>query len=165
MPKISILVWSPPCEPTQYLQGKVKTKQDNNPTPAQSHLKVPSVVSLGSHFDLSCGLTSISSSYLGVSEWTGSCTQWKRLLRAIFVTMSRREAAVPSSWPTSLSPLPGAGAARRDHWKGFSISNLLAASPSLNAWDGGAAWLLLTFGLLDSLPKSKEQDVWTVGTL
>lgn len=60
MPKISILVWSPPCEPTQYLQGKVKTKEDNNPTPAQSHLKVPSVVSLGSHFDLSCGLTSIS---------------------------------------------------------------------------------------------------------
>ena len=38
----------------------MKTKQDNNPTPAQSHLKVPSVVSVGSHFDLLCGLTSIS---------------------------------------------------------------------------------------------------------
>ena len=44
----------------QHSISRAKWKQNKTITPAQSHLKVPSVVSVGSHFDLSCGLTSIS---------------------------------------------------------------------------------------------------------
>ena len=157
-------------------RAKEKPKQYNNTAPAQSHLNFPSPPPterglgwLTVWFIVWTKPYFISRSFLGVSGWIGRCTQWKRFLRAIFVTMHPREAAAPSSWPTSPVPSQVRAQPGENIGKDFPSSpswlHLLIRLPRMERQPGFPLTFRLWAAFLQPRNRKLTAEVWTLDNI